>query len=368
MHIKVEVEQLKAMAKLLKPATPRNSVHIDGVLLMSDSQKVMLTATDLEMTVSAKLEVISVEGQGEFIIPPAIIFELFPTLEGVVEIALQKSRVILTGENIDTKFPQGDPEGFPTLPKVTSDFQFTVDGGELASVLGFVRHATRGDDSQLFTQVVSIFSSGSAATCTATDGLRLASADISVSSNNGAIPAQLMIPIKHISGMLSSGLLSGQVHVSGNKDKVKLVTENASVIFTQVKTSYPDWKSIIPEGDALAMISVEAEQIAPIAQRAHIFCRENNQGMEVRATTEGITLAGSSVEEGNTEDSLVLPDLTCDDEVTLRLKSTFFQSAISALKGNINIHIYGTDLPVIIRPSENGSGKLCLIMPMKPGN
>jgi len=369
MNITIKVSDLRSAAKAVKPAVPvKGHSIVNGVLLVTAGGTAELFATNLEMAIRWPLSDVQVSGDGRALIPAYILYELLPTLasDAELEISVTSEKGTLSCSGTQSKFDTGDVENFPAFPQYGVDFQFAVDGGGLADAISFVRHAASTfEDGRLFTQGIQLLVDGSQVTLTALDGYRMATTQMTIAVEN-ALQADAIVPVKQLTALGATGFFEDQVVIEGDANVLSFATKKGKAAISRIATQYPQWEEVIPREERRAEVSMNVADLMRCVRQAHIFSREDNQGIKLGLESQILTTEAVSVELGMTQDATAHQGLK-GEEVSLLIKSNFLLDALGALGGEVSMRVFEGDSPLMLLPAnENGHGRrLCLVMPLK---
>ena len=190
--------------------------------------KLEVTATDLEIIVMARVELIESDGEGSVLIQAKRFQELIRELPDVpLEIDVQESmKVILRGEGVGVyTLPGGDPMDFPELPPIDAKLSFSMDGESVNRMISKTMFSVSHDEMRPILTGVLMQIRPNEIRMVATDGHRL-SRIIRTGIEYTGEPRDVVIPMKAFS-LLTRSLDETEAPVIGIAEtRASFTTDN----------------------------------------------------------------------------------------------------------------------------------------------
>jgi DNA polymerase-3 subunit beta len=243
--IRVEAQTFReALSKVYRvvstrPVTPA----LGGVLVDSSGDKVCLSATDLEVGITATFSGEILE-EGQVVLPGKVLYSIVRTLKGEVRLRTEGERALLQCGRSRFELSGFPPGDFPFFPQEEEGFAVLLPGELLKEALLRTSFAVSRDETRpVLTGVLFAFAPG-CFEVVATDGHRL-------SRNVFELPgiekeARYVLPQKAVTELLR---LLG-------KEDARFVPQNGSVVFrigetvlfsTLIEGEYPNYLQVIPQ-------------------------------------------------------------------------------------------------------------------------
>lgn len=360
-------ELLKTLQKLSKGTPARSTLPIlSCVLFEVDNDGVSLRTTDLEITISCKLES-SIEQPGSAAIP----------LQTLVDITseMQDTRILLTADD-DQKVEletsagtydlMGKPvEEFPALPEVDNRKASGIDSSVLKEIIRLTTFAISKDELKpALTGVLFRFEENKL-TAVATDGHRLVRY-IRKDFTGKEFSGDVIIPRKFLN--LMNTLLASEENVQiwmGDNNLTATVGNNT--IFTRIiDERFPDFESVIPTDNDKELL-VERDALLSAVRRVSIFSNRSThqialevEGDKALIRTEDPEKASKAKEE--------IPTKFTGEKLTVGYNAAYLKDVLMHLKStNIVFHLKTAISAGLIFPEaqEANSEITMLLMPIR---
>jgi DNA polymerase-3 subunit beta len=278
---------LKDLQVVARGVSQRSSVQIlSGVLIDASSpeQPVELAATDMELSVRAKL-LADVHEPGRVVVPGRLLLDIVRHLPPQqVVLASGDGPGLLTLECGASRYSLHtyDPDDFPRLPEVDHGRTFGVDRDTFLQAAQRVLRAASTDDSRpVLTGVLVEFANG-VLTMAATDSYRMA---VRTTPLEGGPPEDLtaIVPARALADLV-------RIAASVEGDNLEIVVEENQVLFgtgdvwlgaRRIEGQFPEFRRLLPE-------TFEHEVTLPRAEFADVIAR-----VEVLAGRSPLRLAFS---------------------------------------------------------------------------
>jgi DNA polymerase III subunit beta len=252
-----------------------------NVLIKATDNELSLTATDLEIELVSKIQLLADE-TGEITIPAKKLLDITKSLpkETNISIDIDSDRAIIkSGRNrfTLTTLPASD---FPALDEITSVYEFSVPQNILKELIEKTSFAMAQQDVRYYLNGLMMEVAPGIIRTVATDGHRLAycekDIDVELADNK-----QVIIPRKGVSEL--------QRLLSDSDELIKIVLGNNHIqceLSDQRFTSklidgrFPDYKRVMPDTEGNVIIA-DKDQLKQALVRASILSNEKYRGIRV---------------------------------------------------------------------------------------
>jgi DNA polymerase-3 subunit beta len=190
---------------------------LSGVRIESVGNRLLVTGTDLDLTVHVSSEAIGI-ADGVCVAPAKLLVDIVRSLEpGAVTVESEGEKVEIGAARSRFSLRTFPVTDFPSLPEPSEPATFLPAAG-LASALRQVVRAASSDDARPLLTGVLIAPEGSGVRLVATDSYRLALRDIAGSEAFGG-GSQILVPARALAELQRlSALGSGLKTVEGNSE------------------------------------------------------------------------------------------------------------------------------------------------------
>lgn len=347
---------------LVKPTLP----VLETVLLEQKGTELWMTGTDLEITVTTKVEAVFDTMISEPIacLPARKLLELVASFTneditmnidalGIAKLQCGSSKSKLIG------LPA---EEFPPRPTYAEDLgHFSLDADAI-SLLKMVNLAASTDNNRPILTCVNLMvvAGDKKVYLSAADGFRAAMADFPVEKS---ISTNMNIPPKGVKEIIRLG--PGKMYpVTVDQPKLAYVNENTTLFIQLITGNYPDLKQVKPHNYTTTITATRAD-IESAVKLATIFAKDSSYLIGINVDQNGLELTGVSSERGSTQTSV--PCTLSGQPIKIAANATFFRQGVLATNTNqVRIDFVAPQSPLLITP-VGGSTLNYVLMPMWKG-
>lgn len=365
----------KGLSIVSRAVASRSTLPVLGnILIATEGARLRLSATNLSMAITCWIGA-DVEEDGAITVPARTIVDVVSTIEAgdSVSLALNKTTqtLALKASGHKTEIRGIDAEEFPVIPRggdveaAPIEFEAAV----LRDAIGkTVFCAFTGEARPVLTGVL-VKVGGGKATFAATDGFRLAAADVSVSdgSEGAIIPAKSLEEV----GRVLQGFEGAVAMRVAATSQAIFTAEDIEIVCQLLEGNYPNYESIIPKDSKFAA-EVDAAELRNAVKAADIFARENDHLVRFTfadggfgSPEGGLTLLGQSTETGSGEAKVaaVLSGALAGQPFEIAFNAKYVMDALDAHDGRCVMKMNSPATPLLIVPAS-GNGYRQIVMPM----
>lgn len=338
---------------------------LENFLFDIDVDQLTITASDLETTLSTKIDIQSSE-KGLIAVPAKMLLEI---LKALPDQPLDFE--VLENNLIEIKSAQGNysiayqnGNEFPKLEVVSSDLTITMPADVLATAITKTIFATGTDDLRpVMTGVLFQFSS-EGANFVATDAHKLVKysrADIQTSE-----AIDFIVPKKPL-GLLKSILpsASGEVSIDYNNSNAVFEMDGYKLSCRLIDAKYPNYQAVIPKENPNVLIIGRARLLNSL-KCVSIFSNRLTSQVRLKMSGSELNLSAEDIDYSNKADER----LTCDyqgDDMKIGFNAKFLIEMLSNLSSDdVSIEMSEPKRAGILKPvtgMAEGESILMLVMP-----
>lgn len=340
---------------------------LDNFLFELDNNQLKVSASDLETTISATLEVES-DDTGSLAIPARLLLD---TLKTFAEQPL--TFVVEEGSNtVELSSSQGkyalayaDSDEFPTVPQIEDAQQVSMMGDILSTAITKTIFATGNDDLRPVMCGVLFEFTANGLTFVATDAHKLVKysrEDITVSNDTNII-----MPKKPLN-LLKSTLVGSEENV-----KIEYDDSNARFVFDDMELTcrlidgkYPNYEAVIPKENP-NILEIDRQQFLNSVRRISIFSNKTTHQIKLALAGSELNVSAEDIDFSNKAEER----LTCDyngDDLEIGFNSRFLTEMLNNLDSDsIKLEMSLPNRAGILTPKdglEEGENVLMLVMPV----
>lgn len=261
----------------------RNIVPIlSNVLIEASEGKVKLTATDMDIIVSEKIEA-SVAKPGAITVDAHMLYDIVRKLEDGLDIKIDfdsaKKKVNLVSSNSKFSLSVLSASDFPKLDDEIYSGEFNVQSEELRSLIDQCKFAISAEETRYNLNGVFMHFFEGHLRMVATDGHRLSCADgskfASIEGFEGIIiPKKSALEIRKVVDSIE-----GEVKVSVSENKVKISNSNFIFVTKLIGAKFPDYQNLMPEDNNITL-KIPAKEFSKAVDRVSTITNEKFKGIK----------------------------------------------------------------------------------------
>lgn len=343
---------------------------LSNVLIEAEKDYICLTTTNLDLGIRCKIKAEVKEG-GSVTLPVKRLATIVRELPNV-DVSFDSSathQVKISSGGSNFRIMGIGAEEFPKLPDSTDDKTFSLEQGELATMLSNVSYAQSTDETRyILNGVYFNFKDGKLA-LVATDGRRLAlvSKDVSVPAGSaGAIilPAKTVAELLRLLGkgeklVIAFNERRAAFQIDTGKDTSGL-TDSIYLFSKVVEGNYPNYQQVIPK-ETHQRIKLERELFLQCVHRAALVTSEKSNSVKIKLSTNLLEISASSPDFGESHESMAIS--YSGPELQVAFNPQFVMDPLRALtKDEVFFEVKDEVSPGVFKTLESF---VCVIMPVR---
>jgi len=353
------LEGLKAVQNIVPSKAP--SPVLQNVLLEANDGKLVMTTTDIDMSVRCSIECDVLEA-GETTLPVKFLFNsVLKAAEGeiYVETDSNENAIILAGS---AKFRlAGMPaKMFPPLPAGEDSFSYTINQNALKEMLRKTAYAASQDDTRRNLKSVLMSFKNGKLTIVATDGRRLALVENEVEFPEREA-VDMVLPLKTVVELQRS--LSGgeeEVGIKIQKSQVSFNLGNTQLYSKLIVEQYPNYLQVIPQ-DAGEEIVIDRQLLVDAIDRASVLTLDESHSVKLSFEGNRLVIMSASSEVGEAKDEI--PVKYAGEKIDIMFNPGYLMDPLKAIDDDeISIYLNSGSKPAVIKCS---TPFLYVLMPLR---
>ncbi|MDC7999157.1 DNA polymerase III subunit beta [Gilvibacter sediminis] len=303
---------------------------LDNFLFDLDGNSLTVSASDLETTISAKLEVESSES-GQVCIPARLLLDTLKTFpEQPLTFTVEDNNTVEISSN-HGKYALAYADGaeFPSAIALSDPSTTEIMGDVLSTAISKTIFASGNDDLRPVMSGVFFQFAKDKLTFVATDAHKLVKyerADVAA-----AAAAEFIMPKKPLN--LLKSILAGseeQVKVEYNEANAKFSFDNTTLICRLIDGKYPNYEAVIPKENP-NKLTIDRNQFLNSVKRVSIFSNKTTHQIRLKIAGAELNISAEDIDYSNKAEER----LTCDyqgDDMQIGFNSRF----LTEMLGNLN--------------------------------
>ena len=343
---------------------------LDNFLFNLDNNDLTVSASDLETTISSKLEVESTD-QGMVCIPARLLLETLKTFpEQPLTFTIEDNSTIEISSNHGKyALAYADAEDFPNVVELKDPSSTTVQGDVLSTAISKTIFASGNDDLRPVMSGVFFQFSTEGLIFVATDAHKLVKYsrdDISASQT-----AEFIMPKKPLN--LLKSILAGSeddVTIEYNESNAKFTFDNTEMICRLIDGKYPNYEAVIPKENPNKLL-IDRTQFLNSVRRVSIFSSKSTHQIRLKIAGAELNISAEDVDYSNKAEER----LTCDyqgDDMQIGFNSRFLTEMLNNLTSDeVSLEMSLPNRAGILKPVDgldDGEVVTMLVMPVMLNN
>lgn len=360
--------QLQTLSGVLN--TSNTLPILDHVLFELAPQQLKITATDLETTICARIQV-EATSEGKIAVPARLLLDTVKTFpeqpltfsqadNNTLEISSEQGKYALAYANADE---------YPQAAEVVDASSLSIQGDTLATAINNTIFASGNDDLRPVMSGVFFQLSSSGMTFVATDAHKL----VKYERTDVVAPetAEFIMPKKPLN-LLRSVLVGSEeeVTVQYNNSNVQFSFEDTVVICRLIDGKYPNYEAVIPKENPNVM-SINRVQLLNTVKRVSIFSNKTTHQIRLRIAGAELHISAEDIDYSNKAEER----LSCSfqgDDMQIGFNARFLTEMLSNLSSDeIQLELSLPNRAGIITPVDGldeGEQVTMLVMPVMLNN
>ncbi len=310
MKISLTREELVGSLQLVGRAVSTRTTlpSLAGVHLHADSGKLVLRATDMEMSLTREVTDVEIAEPGSVLLPARLFGDVARSLpDGSVTLTYRASErdVEVTAGSAQFHLKTLNAEDFPSLPAVEGDGA-TLPGAVLAEMIDLVARAASRDEVRPILTGVLFLAAGKTLTMVATDSYRL-SVKHSELEEPIAIDIEANVPAKALRELARIVAQDGpeQVEIALSRNQAVFRAGPVTLASRLIEGQFPSWKQLIPDSFEHE-VKLQREELLEITRRISQLA-QRNAPLRLAFAEGELTVAAETPEIGDAAESVPAP-------------------------------------------------------------
>lgn len=282
-------------ARTTKPA-------LQCVKLTATSDKLTVSATDLEVAIKFTDAQVQVEEQGEALVPVENLRNIVrESVDDTLSLEVTAESAIIRGQDSEFKIFVQNASDFPPMPEFEGEADFEITAGTLKQLINQTLFAVAKESTRYAFNGVLMSVKGKKVNLVGTDGRRLSQAKgdaISAGTKATDDGLKAIIPAKTLA--LIDKLLSDsedKVSVQMRENQILFSTSSATLTSVLVEGQFPPFEDVIPK-DCDKRMSASTADFLSAVRRASLLVTEDSKGVKFSFNKSGLVLTSRSPEAG----------------------------------------------------------------------
>ncbi|MEJ0022337.1 MAG: DNA polymerase III subunit beta [Alphaproteobacteria bacterium] len=361
---------LKALNHVQSVVERRNTIPIlSNVLISAQDDGVRFTATDLDIEISEAAPAL-VERAGATSAPAHTLYEFVRRLPDGAQIKLDLAgddpRLLVWAGKARLQVPILPPADFPLMPVDSLATRFETKPQDLSRLIDKTRFAISTEETRYYLNGIYFHTvangSGAVLRGVATDGYRLALADVEAPDGSQGMPG-VIVPRKTIQELRR--LLEDckdPVEVAVSEQKIRFALGEAVLTSKLIDGSFPEYARIIPKANNRIM-KIGNKEFAAAVDRVATVSAERSRSVKLALEGDRLTLTVNNPDAG-----LATEDLVADyasDPIEIGFNAKYLLDVAGQIQGEeAQFEFADSGSPTLVRDISDEHA-LFVLMPLR---
>ena len=343
---------------------------LDNFLFDLNNDELTVSASDLETTMSAKLNVESYS-EGKIAVPAKLLLDTLKTFpeQPLTFVAEDNHTIELSSNHGKYALAYADGEEFPNPVSLEDPSNTVIEGDILSSAISKTIFASGNDDLRPVMSGVFFQFSTEGLTFVATDAHKLVKysrEDVTASQT-----AEFIMPKKPLN--LLKGILAGsesEVLIEYNESNAKFTFDDTTLICRLIDGKYPNYEAVIPKENP-NKLTIERNQFLSSVRRVSIFSNKTTHQVRLKIAGAELNISAEDVDYSNKAEER----LTCGyqgDDMQIGFNSRFLTEMLNNLNSDeVQLEMSLPNRAGILTPVDGldpGEKITMLVMPVMLNN
>ncbi|MBU2940415.1 DNA polymerase III subunit beta [Lacinutrix sp. C3R15] len=302
---------------------------LDNFLFELQQNQLIVSASDLETTMSSKLDVES-DNEGSIAVPARLLLDTLKTFpeQPLTFVVEENNTIEISSNHGKYALAYADGAEFPKAVALENPSATTISGDILATAVSKTIFAAGNDDLRPVMSGVFFQFSTEGLTFVATDAHKLVKytrEDIKASQ-----VAEFIMPKKPLN--LLKGILAASdedVTIEYNDSNAKFTFENTELVCRLIDGKYPNYEAVIPKENP-NKLSIDRTQFLNSVRRVSIFSNKTTHQIRLKIAGAELNISAEDIDYSNKAEER----LTCDyqgDDMQIGFNSRFLTEMLNNL-------------------------------------
>ena len=297
------LEAFQIVASVVPARSPK--VVLQNVKLEVEKDRVVLSATDMEVGIRYTVSGVEIDAPGSTLLPVSRFSSILREApDDKLEIEVTSKGVRVHGERSNFLLPAANPDEFPDVASFSDEAYHEVPAGFLKEIIHRTIFATDNESSRYALSGVLFELNDEDLIAVGTDGRRLAKMQGPSQSIGGhktgesttIVPSRALQLIDRALRALSDQ--ESQVKFSTHSNDILVQCSNVTIYSRLVEGRFPKWRDVFPKRDENMRIELPVGLFYSAVRQAAIVTSDESRGVDFTFGEGNAVLAGETAEIG----------------------------------------------------------------------
>ena len=359
---------LKPLQTVLGVVERRQSLPVlANVLLQCKDDEIAITGTDMELELVARVDVSGAD-EGEATLPARKLNDICRNLpaDARVELSVDGEKATLRSGRSRFSLSTLPADEFPNADAPADGVDVSVPQGDLKRLIELTQFAMAQQDVRYYLNGLLLETSDGELRAVATDGHRLALAEMAMDTQAFEDGRQLIVPRKAV-GELQKLLGNGEdlVTLTLGSNTLRVTVGETVLTSKLVDGRFPDYRRVVPDEDRCdKVVSVDRDLFRQCLMRASILSNEKYRAVRLNLEKNALRVTANNPEQEEAQDEVEVE--YSGEELEVGFNVTYLTDALAAVPGDTaRLFMSDATSSCLIRPTDDGTSCRYVVMPMR---
>ena len=337
-----------------------------NILLSCQDEVLSVSATDMELQLVATTALAGAE-PGAATLPARKLIDICRSLpaEADVKLSLDGGRAILRSGRSRFALSTLPAEDFPSLEAPETEASMTLQQVELKRLIDLTHFAMAQQDVRYYLNGLLLEFRGNGLRAVATDGHRLAIADLEVDTADIPEPRSIIVPRK---GVVELGRVLGggeePIEIVMAANQIRLNLPDLRFTSKLIEGKFPDYERVVPQVETSdKRVTVDRTALRQCLARAAILSNEKYRTIRLTLEQGMLRVLANNPEQEEAEDEVEIE--YSGEPLEIGFNVAYLIDALDVLPTeSARLHLTDADSSCLITP-ESGEACRYVVMPMR---
>lgn len=336
---------------------------LSNVLMNVSANQLSMTATDLEVELSSRVELSDAVTPGTTTFPARKFIDICRNLpnESLIRVQAEANRAVITSGSSRFTLSTLPAEEFPQLADMPGDQEFNIPQKDLRYLIESTQFAMAQNDVRYYLNGLMLQLNHLGLQAVATDGHRLSMA--CASSYQFQAETKLIIPRKGVTELVR--LLDDSdetITITITDNHIRAMGDDFTFTSKLIDGRFPDFERVIPKNNDKEIL-VDKDQLRNVLGRVAILSNEKYRGVRFQFRENCLHIQANNPEQEEAQEELVID--YAREELDIGFNVSYLQDVLASLpNGEIKLALADLKSSLLIT-SVADKNRTNVIMPMR---
>lgn len=357
-------ELLTPLQQIVSVIEKRQTMPIlSNVLLVIEDNRLILTGTDLEIQIVAKIE-IGTATSGAITVPARKFLDICRLLPSGAEIKFEQEddKVKILSNRSRFSLSCLPADNYPEFAEADFEHQFFINAGKFKRALEKTTFCMANQDVRYYLNGLLLHISNSKLKLVASDGHRLSIYEDQLDQATG-YEARIILPRKgvlELSRLLDDPDAELRVEFSGNN--IRIFIKNLVFSAKLVDSKYPDFSKVFQQS-FFNQIHIQKQSLKEALTRVAILSNEKFKGVTLDIVPDSLRISTHNPEHDEAEEELFIEYM--GEPLSIAFNAQYLLDAVSNLDSELAVLTIASNASTCFIDEPNDTSYKFIVMPMR---